>query len=255
MERIAFPGGQASAHDRIYAALAKSSLFQHILVHAMSADYPTGSTQYSFVGMSALSWLADRLRSAPVGLTVDAGCGDGSLTQWLSDLSTRPMIGLDTSTKAIELATSRSTPGCEYVLANFCRMPLALASVSAVTALDCVQHATTPAFLAAELSRVCKSGARVLFTHWIPLLAPEKLEHRDPLCAALVSCGFRIKEAVDIDPSLAYQFRFYGYVHANRELIRHELGDELYGSLMYEAQHLHARRGKVGHMAVLAIKH
>jgi 2-polyprenyl-3-methyl-5-hydroxy-6-metoxy-1,4-benzoquinol methylase len=245
---------KAQAHDRIYSAIARSPLFHRLLANVMGADFPTGSTQYSFVGLTALRWIADRLNAASPGHCIDVGCGDGSLTQWLCELSARPLTGMDVSAKAIELAVSRARDGCDFAVADFCRMPLPDGSVRVVTALDCVQHAPTPAHFAAELSRVCTPGASVLFTHWMPLLLADELADRDPLCSALRDHGFRVEEVLDIDPGLTRQFQVYALVHSNQEWVRRELGHELYESLMFEARHLHTRRGRVGHLAVRAHK-
>jgi SAM-dependent methyltransferase len=244
----------ANAHNRIYASLSHSPLFAQILAHAMGADYPLDSTQYSFVGMQGLRWVADRIRSAPAGTFLDVGCGDGSLARWLAKLSARPMLGSDISGKAIEIASRGKKPvdDCEFFVADFCAIPLKSGAVSAITALDCVQHAE-PSILAAELARVCIPGGHFFFTHWMKLPAAQ-LAQSDPFCASLAAAGFSIADTIDLDPNLAVQFMVYAYVHANKAVLVRELGAELFSSLMYEAQHLYPLKGKVAHLGVWATR-
>ncbi|WP_083438874.1 class I SAM-dependent methyltransferase [Herbaspirillum autotrophicum] len=244
---------KARAHDDVYDAIERSILFQQILAQAMGNDYPPDSTQYSFVGMQGLRWLAKRIESAPDGTCIDLGCGDGSLSVWLHRLCGRKITGCDISEKAISIAKKKAHIDCDFVVSDFCQLPFDNGSVTAISALDCIQHAQSPLLLANELARISVPGTRFLFTHWMRLLAPKILAQYDPLCLALHTAKFRIKEVFNLDPSLNMQFRVYAYVHANQGLLEEKLGSTLFHSLISEARHLHPVRNDVGHLAVSAI--
>ena len=244
---------KAQSHNHVYEAIERSEVFRKILAQAMGSDYPTDSTQYSFVGMQGLRWIAEKISKASSGTCIDIGCGDGSLSTWLQLLCNRKITGCDTSEKAIKIAKCKSQNNNDYLVADFCRLPIADGTVAAISALDCVQHAESPLLLVKELTRVSIPGTRFVFTHWMGLFDPIKLVRYDPLCSALSTAGFKIEEVINLDLNLDTQFRVYAYAHANRVLLEKELGSTLLHSLMSEAHHLHPLRSKVGHLAVSAI--
>src|SRR5450830_96359 len=246
--------GQAQAHNNVYEKIERSTFFRQILIQAMGPDYPTESSQYSFVGMQGLRWLAERISTtSATGTCIDIGCGEGSLSIWLHRLCDRKITGYDTSEKAIEIAKKKNHFNCNFVVADFCHLPIDDDSVAVISALDCVQHAQSPLLLATELARISAPGTRLIFTHWMRRLDPRMLARYDLLCSAFCAAKFKIEEVIDLDPNLDIQFRVYAYVHANRTLLEEELGSTLLYSLMSEAHHLHPRRSKVGHLAVSAV--
>jgi len=244
---------QVRAHNNVYDAIERSTYFRQILTQAMGTDYPPESAQYSFIGMQGLCWIAERISMTSAGVCIDIGCGEGSLSNWLHRLCGRKITGYDTSEKAIQIAMKKNHLNCNFVVADFCRLPIDDGSVAAISALDCVQHAPSPLLLANELARISIPGTRLIFTHWMRRFDPIMLARYDPLCSALSAAEFKIEEVTDLDPNLNIQFRVYAYVHANRKLLEEELGSMLLDSLMSEAHHLHPRRSKVGHLAVSAV--
>jgi trans-aconitate methyltransferase len=50
---------------------------------------------------------------------LDVGCGEGILEQKFRRLSKSPMLGIDYSEEAINLATAKRIPACEFICANY----------------------------------------------------------------------------------------------------------------------------------------
>ena len=108
--------------------------------------------------------LIDELvRSCPADpVVLDVGCGDGART--LANLPAG-CIGLDFSQRGLELATD-TVPAARLVQGDMTAMPLADASVDAVTAYHSVFHVPreTHPSVYRELARVLKPGGMLLQT-------------------------------------------------------------------------------------------
>jgi SAM-dependent methyltransferase len=95
-------------------------------------------------------------------LALDVGCGDGART--LANLPAGS-VGLDFSRRGLELAAD-TVPGARLVQADMTAIPLAVASVDAITAYHAVFHVDREAHPAVyeEFARVLKPGGRLLMT-------------------------------------------------------------------------------------------
>lgn len=248
------PAEKAVAHDRVYRNIDSSDVFQKLLQQAMGENYPNGSKQYSFVNLSALRWITNHILLTPNDVIIDIGCGDGSLTKWISQMSSKGINGFDISKVAIDSASKKNIKGCQFYVGDYCHLPITNSSVNVIVALDCVQHASSSDLLAQEMSRICSSGGKFIFTHWMQLQSASELAIHDPFCFGLAKSGFKITDIFDFDPLLSMQFRFYALAFANREIVEPALGTDLYNSLMAEAKHLYPKIGKVGHLGVIATK-
>ena len=91
---------------------------------------------------------------------VDVACGAG---QWLAYLSARgfSVAGCDLSEEALERARRR-LPDAPLWLCDGAALPLASASVAALTCLGSLEHFLDPARGAAELRRVLRPSGRAL---------------------------------------------------------------------------------------------
>jgi SAM-dependent methyltransferase len=94
-------------------------------------------------------------------LVLDVGCGDGART--LANLDHG--VGLDVSIRGLELARER-VPGVRLLLAEMTAIPLAAATVDAITAYHAVFHVPREDHPAAyaEFARVLRPGGRLLMT-------------------------------------------------------------------------------------------
>ena len=105
--------------------------------------------------------LASRLDAAPAGAVLDLACGDGQLLALLTG-SARARIGIDLS--AGELRSARARLGANVALhqARAQALPLADASLAAVTCHMALMLMAEPAQVLAEIARVLQPAGHLL---------------------------------------------------------------------------------------------
>lgn len=240
-------------YDEFYAGAQGDSVFHKLLAAAMGAGWPEGSEQYSYLDRNALDWISSVLATVSGhGDIVDLGCGNGWLTTQMSRRSVRSLIGIDRSEGAIRTAAHRKDPAdTRFLVGSFSQLPLQSSSIIAAVSLDSVQHAAELPRFVAELSRVCRNDAVLLFTSWTYREAIHALQKRHSLCRSMLPAGFRLCETRDLDPDLQMQFRLYSYAKANREALIAAHGAAFFESLMEEAMRLVPVRGEVAHMGLV----
>jgi len=218
----------------------------------MREDSLAGTEQYSYIGHRALEWISSVLEGAgSEGDIIDIGCGNGWITCEISRRLKRGLIGVDLSTKAIDLANGRlDTNGTRFLVGSFYRLPIQPSSVTAVVAIDSIQHASEHSRLVGELSRICMSNAALISTSWMEIEDINALKESNSLCRLLVSSGFDLHGIRDLDPNLEMQFRVYAYAKANQAMVVADHGKAFLDSLMEEARRLWLLRGKVAHVGL-----
>lgn len=95
---------------------------------------------------------------------LDMGCGYGSTTAYLTEAGF-DCIGIDYATDAIEAAQKRY-PGCDYRFANAEELPFETGQFDTLVLRDALHHFYGEANfekVTAELQRVCKPNARIIF--------------------------------------------------------------------------------------------
>jgi SAM-dependent methyltransferase len=98
-----------------------------------------------------------------VGDVLDLGCGAGNL---LERLEGSRLVGVDLSDTMLAQARKRlaGRPGLELVKANAEALPFPDAAFGRVVCSEVLEHVLDPKKVVAEIRRVCRPGARVVFT-------------------------------------------------------------------------------------------
>lgn len=165
--------------------------------------------------------LADAADIGPDDRVLDAGCGVGGSSIWLTDHRGASVVGSNITPSQLErarrLAASRECSGSvKFVHDDFTDMDFPDDSFDVVWGLESVCHAEdTTAFLA-EAARVLAPGGRLVvadrfmatrdlsrdqrrrMNHWLDGWAIPHLAHRDDFRTALESTGFENVEFRDI---------------------------------------------------------
>ena len=101
---------------------------------------------------------------------VDVGCGSGNAAVLAAEHGAT-VIGVDPSQRLLEVASAAAEErdlDAEFVLGEAASMPISGAEVDVVVSVFGVIFAEDPAAAAAEISRVTKPTARVVFAAWVP---------------------------------------------------------------------------------------
>ena len=101
---------------------------------------------------------------------VDVGCGSGNAALLAAERGAG-VIGVDPSERLLEVAAATAAErdlDAEFVLGEAGSMPIADAEAAVVVSVFGVIFAEDPAAAAAEIARVAKPSARVVFAAWVP---------------------------------------------------------------------------------------
>lgn len=103
------------------------------------------------------------LRGGPTRDTLDLGCGAGNL---LERLEGGRLVGVDLSETLLDQARRRlaGRPDVELVKGRAEALPFSDAFFGRVVCSEVLEHVLNPRTVIAEIRRVCRKGARVVFT-------------------------------------------------------------------------------------------
>jgi len=106
----------------------------------------------------------------PGETVVDVGCGSGNAALLAAERGAT-VIGVDPSQRLLEVASAAAEErdlDAEFVLGEAASMPISGGEVDVVVSVFGVIFAEDPAAAAAEIARVSKPTARVVFAAWVP---------------------------------------------------------------------------------------
>lgn len=136
--------------------------------------------------------------SAPDGKILDAGCGPGHLSSFISDQG-REVIGLDISSEMVASA-SRRKPELDFVVGDMCQMGFEDETFAGVVAFYSIVH-----FLSEELIEVFRELRRVLMPGGLLGLAfhvGQEMRHVEELWGVRTSLDFVFFMPDDVETSL-----------------------------------------------------
>ncbi|MEM5773729.1 MAG: class I SAM-dependent methyltransferase [Anaerolineaceae bacterium] len=218
-------------YTRFYTAIQHSRAYSLFCERVFGLDLG----QHGFADVQQLDLLLETAALTPRSRALDMGCGDGRITEYLSDRSGAHFVGLDYIEAAVEAAMTRTAPKRERL--SFITGDLNHLELPAVNLLDAVISIDTLYFsedyprTLRQMADLLKPGGilLILFSHgrepWVPLEEFDPLTlppANTPVGQALAELGFPFQtvELTDADYRLA--------------LRRKEVLDDLRG--MFEAE-------------------
>src|SRR4051794_13866595 len=120
--------------------------------------------------MPAAKVVVETADPVPGETVVDVGCGSGNAALLAAEHGST-VIGVDPSQRLLEVASAAAEErdlDAEFVLGEATSMPISAAEVDVVVSVFGVIFAEDPAAAAAEISRVTKQTARLVFAAWVP---------------------------------------------------------------------------------------
>jgi SAM-dependent methyltransferase len=146
----------------------------------------------------------DNEASATHGVALDVGTGTGEFLDTMAGLVDGLVIGTELNDQAAHVASRTGTTPRVVMRALAEKIPLARGTVSRLTSLDVVEHLDDDLAALREYRRVCRDGARVVFT--VPAYQSLWSEHdvrvahrrryrRRQLCEVVEQAGFAVERA------------------------------------------------------------
>ncbi len=112
-----------------------------------------------------LHTLADRITALQPGSFLDAGCGEGFVTELLrTRLPETTLSGFDFNPAAVRLATAKN-PAVSFVTASIYDLPYPDASFDAVGCFEVLEHQADPTPALRELARVSRRAVVLSVPH------------------------------------------------------------------------------------------
>jgi SAM-dependent methyltransferase len=161
-------------------------------------EYPSGLDPFSTVTLSELRRFASELQVGKGQTVVDIGCGRGGPGLWIAAATGASLVGIDISSHALEAARRRADAmdleeRAEFRVGSFESTGLAAGSMAGLVSIDALLFAPDKAAALAELRRVARPGARLVFTSWDyneqPVGRPPQVDDHRPL---LEAAGFAV---------------------------------------------------------------
>ncbi len=156
-------------YNALHTARATSPLPGYLYAAAMGDAYPAEIGASSSCDWPLLATMVANLRMPEGSALVDLGCGSGGVGLWLARALHVPVVGIDISPRAIELAAARAPaflpPGrAVFRVGTVERTGLPDASAGGVVCVDALSHASDRIAALAEIRRVLTPGGRAVVT-------------------------------------------------------------------------------------------
>jgi ubiquinone/menaquinone biosynthesis C-methylase UbiE len=172
-------------NDRLYTVPAALEAFD-LATFPNSEEARLGAN--AFLAPGDLAYFEETLRrlrpaQAPAsGPLVDLGCGRGALGRHLAEKLGLPLVGIDTSTVALEQAAAAPTTiRARWVNCDFAALELETGSVASAISLDGIYLAVDPRAMLREVSRILMQDAPLIFTVCVPRFREGALDWRNGL--------------------------------------------------------------------------
>jgi len=159
----------ASGYDAFYATWGQSPTLRAIWRHKVTGpDFPEEFAHISFLRLTELAAVRDRLNLHRDGVIVDLACGAGGPGLWAMRSSGARLTGVDLSAVAVQRATENAarlglSDRSAFRQGSFERTGLKAATADAVMSIDALQYAPDKARAFAEIARVLRPGGMLAF--------------------------------------------------------------------------------------------
>ncbi len=140
--------------------------------------YEHEADQYRITRDAEPAWihrrnLVHRLLPSEAGPILDAGCGDGAMSEDIARVTGVPVVGVDLSTKRASYAR-REFGSASYAIGSIYELPFANDTFSTVVCADLLEHLDDPERAVTELVRVS--------SQWVVISVPYKIRIETTLC-------------------------------------------------------------------------
>jgi SAM-dependent methyltransferase len=233
----------ASGYDAVYAALPGSPTFHRIWSSlACGADYPAEFGHISFLTLGELRELTERLELSG-GLVVDLACGAGGPGLWVASMTHSRLVGIDLSAAGLLQARRRAAvmqASATFVRATLSAVALQRGQADAAMSVDALQYVPDKQAAVAEVARVLRPGARLVFTAFelepdhvsdLPVLGDDAVSDYRPL---LEGSGFVVEMYEETPGWKGRVVATYEAVLEAGDVLGQELGAEAFAALAFE---------------------
>lgn len=138
--------------------------------HSMFCERVFGKdlSQYNVLDMEQLNVLIERLELKPSEVALDLGCGNGKITEYISDLTGAKMVGLDFAAEVIKKAqhrTANKKDRLTYVAGDMDELSFEKGSFDAIISIDTLYFVESIDATIRELKSLLKpaSGRLAIF--------------------------------------------------------------------------------------------
>lgn len=202
-------------YERFYQKIEQSHAHERFCERAFGRNLG----QHGFADMAQLDALLAALQSGAHHHLLDLGCGNGRITEYISDCTGAHVTGLDYIPAAICQAQARTVAKAErlsFLVGDINALALPPAAFDAILAIDTIYFSQDYVTTIRQLLAALRPGGRLFFFYsygWEPGMASadfpqETLEPtRTPLAIALQANGlnFTAQDFTDADYRLAQQ--------------------------------------------------
>ncbi|MBL7997266.1 MAG: methyltransferase domain-containing protein [Candidatus Kapabacteria bacterium] len=145
---------------------------QHSAAHSRFCKevYGEDLSQHGLINQYELSFLIEELRQANCKKIVDIGCGNGKITEWISQQTNTVILGVDISSQGIAAAQERTkhNPKLQFQIANLNTIELP-DTYDAVLFLDTLYYSNNILKTIELACKACNSSGYIYayFSQWI----------------------------------------------------------------------------------------
>ena len=200
-------------YERFYALVPSSPVHALFCQRAFGLDLG----QHGFADLAQLDALVEATELCQGQRVLDLGCGDGRITEYLSDRTGAHLTGLDYIPEAIRLACARTVAKADrlaFVVGDLNVLDLPARRFDVILSIDTVYFSQDYARTIGQLAKALRPGGKMAFLYscgWEPPAAPEAFDvatlapERTPLGEALRvnGLGFHSQDWTEADCRLA----------------------------------------------------
>ncbi len=152
-------------YDNFYAAAAESHAHSLLCREVYGEDL----SQHGLVDLDQLNSLIAALDLSAADYVLDAGCGNGRITEYLHRQTGARFLGIDLSKEAIKQANRIATDKLNFQVGNLNSLALPARSFDAVISVDTLYYVENLESTVAGLVEVLKPGGRLaaFFSQWV----------------------------------------------------------------------------------------